>query len=422
MSVIARRTQEVLAVALGPHLKAEGFKKNGSTWRRVLPDAVQLVNIQISKERAADLGQFTLNLALAPLDAEGRLADPFSSPCEALKVLEPMCRLRVRLPHLAPMDDQWWPVGPAIDPAATGRTVFALFRLFGEPWFALETLRMQQPPGPVARGERAEVDPQPLAAWAAALRGLPADSAWPVYGAEEVAAPVTAHVDAEPAALPAATAGAEGATSVPLAWPLRTPAPTGPAYGDGTPYGPTRASSCWRPFQYEGASVADMKVLWIYARGIWRCGDLAETADALGVACKLRRPLLAAGEADWMRARAPTLAEIAAAIRRDLARLYGLPNLVRNRSLGNPSPRFGAAELAAEQAELLPYLQGLGETWDELLAVISALEPLAAGAANPETGVNLPVGARARLWARNTRRDLMRALGFQKALNTLSPT
>lgn len=83
---------------LAPVLRADGFSGSGRTFRRVVGDFVQVVNVQGSRYG----GQFAVNLAIHPLcipDVRGEVPDP-------KKLTEELCEFRRRLSESSA--DQWW--------------------------------------------------------------------------------------------------------------------------------------------------------------------------------------------------------------------------------------------------------------------------------------------------------------------------
>jgi hypothetical protein len=81
-----------------PELRAQGFVGSGRTFRRVVGDFVQVVNIQSSRHG----GQLAINLGVQPIgnpDVLGNAVDP-------RQITEPLCELRRRLAERGV--DQWW--------------------------------------------------------------------------------------------------------------------------------------------------------------------------------------------------------------------------------------------------------------------------------------------------------------------------
>lgn len=83
---------------LAPLLRADGFSGSGRTFRRVVGDFVQVINVQGSRYG----GQFAVNLAIQPLcilDVVGEVPDP-------KKITEELCEFRRRLSESN--TGQWW--------------------------------------------------------------------------------------------------------------------------------------------------------------------------------------------------------------------------------------------------------------------------------------------------------------------------
>jgi hypothetical protein len=128
--------------ALGPALKAEGFRKKGCTWRHQADDAViQVVNVQGSMFGTRYEGRCALNLGiyflpLADVLGIGRITD---APTEA------DCHLRRRAAMLRPdHHDTWFDfrAGDAASVEAAASGIRDLYSNFGAPWLRdFSTLR-----------------------------------------------------------------------------------------------------------------------------------------------------------------------------------------------------------------------------------------------------------------------------------------
>jgi hypothetical protein len=120
--------------ALGAHLKAHGFRKQGRTWRRRVDDgAIQVINVQGSMFSTGVEGRCALNIAIyIPALAEalgiGRITD---APTEA------DCHLRRRAAMLRADKRDTWFEFQADDPVSVNAAVVGIRELytgFGEPW------------------------------------------------------------------------------------------------------------------------------------------------------------------------------------------------------------------------------------------------------------------------------------------------
>ena len=98
MTPTSPRLEISIRTHLLPHLKEDGFSGSGRTFRRVINDWIQVVNVQGSKYGE----KFAINLGLQPLsvvDVLGNAPDP-------KKITEPSCEFRRRLTESGV--DQWW--------------------------------------------------------------------------------------------------------------------------------------------------------------------------------------------------------------------------------------------------------------------------------------------------------------------------
>src|SRR5688572_8491753 len=110
MSSTSPRLETSLRSHLLPHLKADGFAGSGRTFRRVINDWIQVVNVQGSHSG----GQFAINMGLQPL----RVPDVLGNDPDPKKITEPSCEFRRRLTESGA--DQWWkhdPTQASMDPA-----------------------------------------------------------------------------------------------------------------------------------------------------------------------------------------------------------------------------------------------------------------------------------------------------------------
>ncbi|MGZ3239487.1 MAG: DUF4304 domain-containing protein [Burkholderiaceae bacterium] len=97
MSHLAR-LEDSIKEHLAPLLRADGFTGSGRTFRRIVGDFIQVVNVQGSRYG----GQFAINLGIQPIcvfDVLGQVPDK-------KKITESLCEFRRRLS--ASGADQWW--------------------------------------------------------------------------------------------------------------------------------------------------------------------------------------------------------------------------------------------------------------------------------------------------------------------------
>ena len=119
--------------ALGARLKADGFRKSGRTWRRVVDGGIQVVNVQGSMFSTGVDGRCTLNVgvyfpALADALGIGRITD---APTEA------DCHLRRRTAMLRPDKRDTWFEFRTNDRESMNAAADAIRELyidFGEAW------------------------------------------------------------------------------------------------------------------------------------------------------------------------------------------------------------------------------------------------------------------------------------------------
>lgn len=92
------RLESSIKKHFAPVLRVDGFAGSGRTFRRVLGDLIQVVNVQGSRYG----GRFAVNMGIQPLcipDVVGDTPDP-------KKISEPSCEFRRRLSESG--RDQWW--------------------------------------------------------------------------------------------------------------------------------------------------------------------------------------------------------------------------------------------------------------------------------------------------------------------------
>lgn len=86
---------------LAPLLRDEGFKGSGKTFRRVVGDWIQVVDVQASRSG----GQFAVSLGLQPVD----VPDVLGHAPDLKKIAESQCEFRRRMSEPRSGTDQWWP-------------------------------------------------------------------------------------------------------------------------------------------------------------------------------------------------------------------------------------------------------------------------------------------------------------------------
>lgn len=124
-----RLLDETVASGLGRALRADGYRKERRTWHRASGDLVRIVNVQASAWNTADVGRFTVNLAVYAPKAEVIAGRPVS-----MKPKEYQGLLRVRLPRLVTGRDDWWEISATQDPSEVLRDVCRAWGTEGRAW------------------------------------------------------------------------------------------------------------------------------------------------------------------------------------------------------------------------------------------------------------------------------------------------
>jgi len=100
MITVASRIETAIREHLAPVLRADGFAGSGRTFRRVVGDWIQVVNVQGSRYG----GQFAVNLGLQPScipDVKGNVPNP-------KKITVDLCEFRRRMSDSTSREDKWW--------------------------------------------------------------------------------------------------------------------------------------------------------------------------------------------------------------------------------------------------------------------------------------------------------------------------
>lgn len=98
MSAPTPRLETSIRAYLQPHLKEDGFRGSGRTFRRLVHGLIQVVNVQGSRYG----GQFAINLGVHP----AAVPDTLGNMPDLKKITEPLCEFRKRLSESG--EDQWW--------------------------------------------------------------------------------------------------------------------------------------------------------------------------------------------------------------------------------------------------------------------------------------------------------------------------
>lgn len=92
------RIESAVRMVLAPVLRADEFSGSGSTFRRVVGDWIQVVNVQGARQG----GSFAINLAVHPL----QVPDLAGNDPDTKKITQELCEFRRRLSEAG--TDQWW--------------------------------------------------------------------------------------------------------------------------------------------------------------------------------------------------------------------------------------------------------------------------------------------------------------------------
>lgn len=103
----AAALDEVIRTGLAPPLKADGYRKDGRTFRRERERCIHVVNLQSSRSSTADEVRFTMNVGVYFRQVHALLAGCGGpgrrGPTEA------DCTIRARIGPLSPArSDTWW--------------------------------------------------------------------------------------------------------------------------------------------------------------------------------------------------------------------------------------------------------------------------------------------------------------------------
>lgn len=131
MSATSVKIDQIVRSVLHPTLKREGFRKSARTFRRVIANCTQIVNIQGSWTNYADQGQFTINLGVYFPEA-ARLDGTF--PVKE-HPLESDCLIRERIGFLMPAHrDYWWMLDVTTDVDWVAQDITDNWIIYGKPW------------------------------------------------------------------------------------------------------------------------------------------------------------------------------------------------------------------------------------------------------------------------------------------------
>ena len=148
---------EVIREALLPPLKADGFRKDGHTFRCAKERCIQVLNVQTSRYASAQELKFTLNLGLHFPEVQEVLAPLWRWRVGRAGPREYECHVHARIGALMPSaQDHWWDLRAADGREQVVKEVSTTFMDHGRPWLAsfsdFETARAAKAfTSPVAR-------------------------------------------------------------------------------------------------------------------------------------------------------------------------------------------------------------------------------------------------------------------------------
>ena len=128
MTAISSRIEQVIRRGLAAHLKEEGYRRSGRTFR-LLADTVRVVSVQGSQWNSEESGRFTVNLGVYfPQLVTLIGGEPVRSPREY------DCPVRARIAELRAGRDDWWELGEATDLDELSSNVLRAYVEHARPW------------------------------------------------------------------------------------------------------------------------------------------------------------------------------------------------------------------------------------------------------------------------------------------------
>lgn len=131
MSEISERIRDVIRLGLAPALRTAGYKRSGTTFTLVRPEATCVTNVQSSAGNGTTRGLFTINLGVyyPRLEALATRARTPDKPKEA------ECHARARIGALMPGgNDHWWPILTDTDTNQLAKVVREAWEAHAVPW------------------------------------------------------------------------------------------------------------------------------------------------------------------------------------------------------------------------------------------------------------------------------------------------
>jgi hypothetical protein len=133
MSHIGNQINIVIQSGLAQELKQNGFRKQARTFRKSLPEAILITNIQGNKWNLGQTGSFTMNLGVYFPVVAKLIWLPM--PRVADKPFEYDCLVRARIGELLPNPgDYWWKIEPSTNLRTLASNVTQLWKAHGKPW------------------------------------------------------------------------------------------------------------------------------------------------------------------------------------------------------------------------------------------------------------------------------------------------
>jgi len=127
-----KRIGEVITRGLAPHLRAEGYRKKGRTFRAKGLPGMRVVNVQASQWNWAKQARFTLNLGVYFGELVA-MVDEVPKP----EPLEYDCMVRSRIGSLMPSGlDHWWQIDESANLEALAADVATAYETYARSWLA----------------------------------------------------------------------------------------------------------------------------------------------------------------------------------------------------------------------------------------------------------------------------------------------
>jgi hypothetical protein len=125
---------KLVALAVTPTFRADGYRKSARNFRRQRERCVQVVNVQASQWGSANELSFTINLGVFYPEVHALKTFLAWQP-SASGPTEAQCQLRSRIGRMMPENrDVWWDLKNERDLGAVAVEVERVLRGYGRPW------------------------------------------------------------------------------------------------------------------------------------------------------------------------------------------------------------------------------------------------------------------------------------------------